>query len=74
MKRSEIINIIITHCLDNERIISHNREYSELTANLLLNKLENAGMLPPANGMLTTNFTDMGLVADHSWESEEENG
>lgn len=41
-------------------------------ADVILTTLEHAGILPPANGKLTTNFIDMGVMPDHSWEPENE--
>jgi hypothetical protein len=35
--------------------------------------IDEAGMLPPSSGRLTTNYTDMGVMPDHSWEPEDEN-
>lgn len=36
----------------------------------ILTAVEEAGMLPPSNGKLTTNYQDMGAMPDHSWDEE----
>lgn len=32
---------------------------------------EAVGMLPPATGKLTVNYTDMGIMPEHEWEKED---
>ena len=67
MKRSEMFNLIKTVAVLNKDLLNENKGY--LFAQVMLETIENAGMLPPD---VVLEGSQIGKYWDNQWEKEEE--
>lgn len=61
MKRSEVVELILKTTLDQ---LLYSNTFTKTDADLVLKKLEQAGMLPP-----TTTLSKLGTI-DNAWDEE----